>query len=85
MIGRSWFLAQGLNKSRNSTIVICRTCDLEADIDEGQYQGNFFGVILTSKNIPREVNAISGLVRKRYTIPYILKCKTGMDRGLLKT
>ena len=30
-------LAQGLNKSRNSTIVICRTCDLEADIDEGQY------------------------------------------------
>ena len=46
MIGRSSYLAQGLNKSRNSTIVICRTCDLEADIDEGQcnIKGIFLGL-----------------------------------------
>ena len=60
MVPRSWDLI-----SRETVLLLSAVrVTLKQTLMRVNIKG-IFGVILTSKNIPREVNAISGLVRKR--------------------
>ena len=63
MVHRSWYIAQRL-KSRNSFVVIYHVT-VKHILITGNVGETFFRFMLTSKISSWDVNAISGLVRKR--------------------